>query len=349
MPSLSSSIQWVVVALAAVLALFPLPADVVERWYSQAFFPRLQGVVTPVTNLVPVALLDVAVACVVVAVLWFAVRGVRRSRFRTAMARGVRATLVGGAVVYLLFLLMWGFNYHRRPLQASLDYDQGRITREAALALATEAVHRANEGRPAAMDAPFDEQALAAALARTERALGATRTAATGVPKASLVGLYFRQAAFDGMTNPIFLEIILNPDLLPMERPMVLAHEWAHLAGYAHEAEANFVAWLACLQGDPMSRYSAWLSAYGYASAALSRDDRRTLPPLDEGPRSDLGAIAARYRRSSPAVRTAARDVYDSYLRANRVPEGIASYGAVVRLMLGSRFDDDWTPRLRLD
>ena len=156
-----------------------------------------------------------------------------------------------------------------------------------------------------------------------------------------------RQAAIDGMTNPFFLEIILNPDLLPAERPMVLAHEWAHLAGYAHETEANFVAWLTCLQGDSMSRYSAWLSAYGHASSVLSRDDRRALPPLDEGPLDDLRAMAARHQRSSPVVRNAAREVYDSYLRAHRVSEGVASYGAVVRLMLGSRFDDDWTPRLK--
>ena len=57
--------------------------------------------------------------------------------------------------------------------------------------------------------------------------------------------------------------------------------------------------------------------------------------------------MAARYNRSSPAVRRAARDVYDRYLRANRVPEGIASYDAVVRLLVGTRFNPDWTPRLR--
>jgi hypothetical protein len=35
-------------------------------------------------------------------------------------------------------------------------------------------------------------------------------------------------------------------------------------------------------------------------------------------------------------VRDTARDVYDSYLRANRVREGIASYTGVVRLLLGA-------------
>jgi hypothetical protein len=43
-------------------------------------------------------------------------------------------------------------------------------------------------------------------------------------------------------------------------------------------------------------------------------------------------------------VRRAARDVYDGYLKANRVAEGIGSYDAVLRLMLGTRFNSDWTP-----
>ena len=61
----------------------------------------------------------------------------------------------------------------------------------------------------------------------------------------------------------------------------------------------------------------------------------------------DLRAISARYDRSSPVVRQAARGVYDEYLKANRVAEGIASYDAVVRLMVGTRFDARWTPARR--
>ena len=56
--------------------------------------------------------------------------------------------------------------------------------------------------------------------------------------------------------------------------------------------------------------------------------------------RADLIAERERFNRSSPAVRNAARGAYDTYLRANRIEEGIANYNAVVRLMLGTR----WMP-----
>lgn len=347
MPTLSSSVRVGLVAVAAVLVFVPLPRPLVEAWYSQGAYPRVQAMLTPASNLSPVALADIAAALLLTVIVWMGIAGVRRRGVGRAIARGAGAAAVGVAAGYLLFLVLWGFNYQRVPLEDALDYSESRVTRAAAVALASEAVRQANRGRAAARAVTLDEQALSEALARQVQRLGAERGPAIGRPKQSLLGLYFRQAAIDGMINPFFLEIILNPDLLPMERPMVLAHEWAHLAGYAHETEASFVAWLACLQADPMARYSAWLAAYELAYAALRPEDRRALPALDEGPRSDLRAIADRYRRSSPVVRTAARDVYDSYLRAHRVPEGIASYGAVVRLMLGVEFDERRQPVLK--
>ena len=63
-------------------------------------------------------------------------------------------------------------------------------------------------------------------------------------------------------------------------------------------------------------------------------------PALADGPRADLRAIAARLREAVPAVRRSASRVYDRYLRANRVEAGIASYGLVVDLLLGT----DGTP-----
>jgi hypothetical protein len=69
--------------------------------------------------------------------------------------------------------------------------------------------------------------------------------------------------------------------------------------------------------------------------------------PFDDGPRQDLRAIRERYQRATPLVRDAARGAYDSYLKANRVEEGIASYDAVIRLMLGTEFASDGVPRLR--
>lgn len=332
------------VVMALALALVPLPAAAIERWYSQGVYPTVQTFVTTGSNLLPIALLDVA------AILLLVLGTVRVRRvvgWRPRLGWVVTRLVAAAAVAYITFVLLWGLNYRRERLEAKVAYDGSRVTRSALVRLANDAVGRANTGHAAARAQSLDMPSLERTFNDVVLALGAPRPARVGVPKLSLLSPYFRRAAIDGMTDPWFLEIIINSDLLLIERPFVLAHEWAHLAGYAHESEANFVAWLTCRRGDALSQYSAALATYGHASAQLSRDDRRSLAAFAAGPRDDLRAIRERYERATPFVRDASRDAYDSYLKANRVEEGIASYDAVVRLMLGTEFGRDGVPRLR--
>jgi hypothetical protein len=337
------------VVIAAIAAAFaPIPPAIVERWYSQRVYLGLQPLITRVSTLAPIALLDVAAAILLVLGV-----GVVTQRWRTRGAGAAsRRTLVSiavcAALLYLWFLSVWGLNYRRVPLEEKLSYAPSRVTREQALKFGRLAVEQVNALQPIAQPSPVEDRELSIVFAQVERELGATRHALVAQPKRSVLSWYFRKAAIDGMIDPFFLEVILNPDLLPFERPFVLAHEWSHLAGYAVESEANFIAWVTCVRASPRARYSGWLSAYEHVAAALPRDDRRALAAaLTPAVAADLAAVGQRLTRSSPAVRTAARGAYDQYLRANRIEEGIANYNAVVRLMLGTSFDPAWTPALR--
>jgi hypothetical protein len=256
--------------------------------------------------------------------------------------------LITAAIIYIWFLLFWGFNYRRVPLEQKLAFDPSQITRERGLQLGRTAVDRANALVQEARATPLDREALLTALRRVQTHLRETPLTAAPNPKRSLLALYFRKAAVDGMTDPFFLEIMVNPDLLPSERPFVLAHEWAHLAGFADESEANFIAWLTCVRAARDAQYSGWLTAYQHIASGLPPPDRQALAQLvSPAVRADVDAERERFNRSSPAVRNAARGAYDTYLRANRIEEGIANYNAVVRLMLGTSLDADWNPRLR--
>jgi len=150
----------------------------------------------------------------------------------------------------------------------------------------------------------------------------------------------------DGMVNPFGLEVLANPDLLPWERPFVAAHEWAHLAGYANEAEANFVGWLTCIRADVAAQYSGWLFLYWQAASEVRAADRAAIANvLESGPRRDITAIVERLRRGQfPLLQKLSWQVYDGYLKANRVEEGVRSYGEVITLILRVRFDDGWVP-----
>ncbi len=336
-----------VVVIALVCAVAPFPAETVERLYSTDWYLRVQAVLTTASNTIPIACLDIAVACLLIGAIELVISRTRLLGPKRAFKRNIVTAAAAAAWFYLLFLVLWGLNYRRVPLEQKLDYEQSRLTREAAIAFTNSAVAQVNAGYASAHATAFTREALASSFAEAQIALGAMRLAVPGVPKRSLLTYYFHRAAIDGMTDPYFLEIIVDPDVLEFERPFVIAHEWAHLAGYANEAEANFLAWLTCIRGNPPQQYSGWLAGYQHGLAAVPRRDRETIHPLDEGPRQDLRAMAARYARSSPLVRRTAQGVYDEYLKANRISEGIASYDAVVRLMIGTRYNDRWTPRPR--
>lgn len=334
------------VLLAAGLAVVPTSPPAVERVYSTGIYPVIQELVTPASNLVPIALFDVLIASVVA--LWialFVVDIVRARRWtRIAAAMAVR-TLVAAAALYTAFVLVWGLNYRRVPLAEKLQFQSSSVSADSARALAATAVDRVNALYEAA-HRPDDPSRLADAFARVQRDLGASRLAAPGRPKPTLLDWYFRRAAVEGMTDPYFLETLVEGGLLDIERPFVVAHEWSHLAGYANEGEANFVGWLICLRGSDADQYSGWLFLYGEILGSVRAADRADLARrLADGPRADRRAIADRVRRSlNPRVAAAGWRVYDRYLKANRVEAGAASYAEVVRLALGVRFGPDWTP-----
>jgi Protein of unknown function (DUF3810) len=338
-------IALVLLALAA--ALVPMPPGVVERWYSQRAYLAFQPAVTRFSSLVPVALLDIAIAISLLLLIVVFVRRLRTAGAFVAVGRTLVTLIVAAAVFYLWFLALWGLNYRRVPLEQKIAYDQSRVGRDQALRIGRLAVEQVNALKAPALPSP-DDRDLSIAFAGVQRDLGALTSALVAQPKRSLLTWYFRKAAFDGMTDPWFLEVIVNPDVLPFERPFVLAHEWAHLAGYSDESEANFIALIACVRASPSARYSGWLSAYEYAASALPRDDRRALAAsLSPAVVADLAAARERLALASPTVSMAARGAYDKYLRANRIQEGIANYNAVVRLMLGTAFDLNWKPELR--
>ncbi len=81
---------------------------------------------------------------------------------------------------------------------------------------------------------------------------------------------------------------MLNPDLTGPERPYVLAHEWAHLSGYAPEDDASFVGLLAALRAGPAAEYSAWLELAFTAIGQLQPVTQKlVMQNLADGPRQD--------------------------------------------------------------
>ncbi len=330
------------IAVAAMALVVPWPVAGIESVFAAGMYPAWQRAATSLTNHVPFAVFDPILAAAIATLMGLAIRSWRRCtggvwrRAGSAILTGLAVT----AAVYLWFLLSWGFNYQRVPLATRMGLDKSRATPERVAAFADQTVRELNRLRPLAEARPWpDRTALLETLAPAFRAalpsVGVRDDVVPGAPKWSLLQPYFRWAGIDGVTDPFLPEIVVNHDLLPMEWPFTVAHEWGHLAGLAHEAEASYAGWLTCEAASDQARYSARLWALGHVFGAVPHDHQiRLLSQLDVGPKGDLRAIAMRTAKSVRVVRTVSWATYDRYLKSNRVSEGLSSYDAAIVLIL---------------
>jgi hypothetical protein len=347
-----------VIGVAIVAAILPVSPDQVERWFSIGLYPRIQRVLTPLSNAVPTALFDWLILISVIAAVTLLVRGIRAARRERRWAPagiGLVRTLSVVAVLYLLFLSLWGFNYRRVPMRERLLFGSVAVNANDVMRLGNRAVDEMNALYPAAHQPnafgnEWQEPSLRHAFTLAQAMLSDGPPVVPGRLKSTAFGTWFRWTSVDGMVDPFALEVLVNPDLLPFERPFVAAHEWSHLAGFADESEANFVGWLTCIRASPPAQYSGWLYLYWQISGELGEADRAKLwERVAPGPRSDIAAIRERLLRGQlPLLRMASWRIYDQYLKANRVESGVRSYGEVVTLILRARFAPGWIPVRRV-
>ena len=310
---------------------------------------------TRLTAALPLPALDLIVLGAVGGVAWWC--WTRRGRTRVVPL--ALAAAGACAAVWLVFLAAWGWHYQVPTLERRYGLSHGVATEDTGASFARATVAQLNalhahahaEPWPSRRDLPSVLRPRMEAVLPT---LGATSMPALPEPRHTLMDWYFRSAGIDGMTNPFGLEVIVGAEVLPVELPALVAHEYAHLAGFADEADASVVAWLAGQGGGPALRYSSALAVLPHLVSGLSLDTRRdVLAAVAPGPRADLEAIGRRLSRQRPWVRALAWWSYDGFLRANRVEEGVARYDAVARVLIAAadpvsgsltRYPPPWPP-----
>lgn len=130
----------------------------------------------------------------------------------------------------------------------------------------------------------------------------------------------------------------LNVNFPDYNLPFTAAHELAHQRGIMPENEANFVAFLICIESsDPYVRYSGYLCMYEYLSSALYKADYDTFAEvymsLDARVIGEITAYNNFFEKYQKSVASEISGVMnDTYLKAQGVDVGEKSYGMVVDL-----------------
>ncbi len=339
------------IALGVLTLLVPSNAQWVETQFANGIYPQWERAIFPVTNAVPWSLGDVALALGIVLLAWRLRLAFHAYRTRTPWRRIaiVLVEVIGVlGLYYFWFEASWGWNYNRAPIETRVQYHASRVNQRAADELRTRAIAEMNHLAPLAhaqASAGVNRDTLYAAWLPIVQAGGDVWTPLTGRAKPTIFDPFMNATGTSGFINPLTLNVQLASDLLWFERPFSLAHEWSHVAAYAREDEANYIAIVTCTRSnDPVLAYSGWLELFLYLPP-LPKYERKTFGPLVW---ADFAALRKRNaQRVNARLASLSWHTYNSYLKSNHIAAGVANYNEVTRLYLGVPLDTSGIPLRR--
>lgn len=332
-----SAVLLIVTGLAMAAAAF-----VPELFFSfyTDFSRQAMDVIAGVTGQLPFALWEWLAVVIVLMTLYDLVK----HRKPLSWLAGVVATV---CTFILVFMGLWGLNYFAPSVAERtgmpVETYSVQTLQEATLYMARQAeyaaeqVQRDENGR---MTADFDAWAQSASEGYDVLAQNNIFFAGSRAPvKKLLSSRLFSHMGFTGIFVPFTAECNVNAETDPAALPFTMCHELAHRLTVAREDEANFSAFLACINhSDPDFQYSGWYSAYLYTYNALFEADRAAAlvvkDSISQTLRRDIDATNAHYAQFDSPVQEAAQKVNDVYLKTVGDEDGAESYGRAADLLV---------------
>lgn len=313
-----------------------------DQVYSRGLYPWLARGLASLTARVPFSLAEAVFLAIPIVTLVAIAAGYRRARRRGG---GRLLSWLGGAAsgagaaggFWAAFVVLWGLNYARPPSEVLFGLppampareDRLRITGEigARLDRLREALPEGAAGVVVDGEAP-EELDLHLAPIQAEmlesRGLPAIRE---GRVKRLLSGSLALRWSAVGVYGPFTAEPSVAVPAPPGLLASSVAHERAHLSGFAREEDASFVGLLTTWRSPrPEVRYSGWLTLW----LALGAPEKDRHP----GVVRDVRAIREFLRSRAGRESAAAERLYDRFLKAHGARAGVRGYGRVASLAI---------------
>lgn len=304
------------------------------------FSKQILQTIAGVTGQLPFALWEWLLVLIVLIVFW----ALAKNRKFIRWLIGIVTACCFGALV---FMALWGLNYFAPSVAEQIGLQEQTYSveqlRQTVVYFADQAGQAANEverDSDGSMVRDLDSWTQQAGKGYEVLAQSNEFFRDAGGPVKKLMsGKLFSHMGFTGIFVPFTAEANVNPDSNVVGMPFTMCHEIAHRLTVARENEANFCAFLACLEhDDPDFVYSGWYSAFLYVYNALYKQDRTAAlavaDSLDETLRRDINAANAHYAQYDSPVQEAAQKVNDVYLKTVGDEDGSESYGKAADLLV---------------
>jgi len=357
-------LQWIIpVVLCVLVSILTSFHGWIENVYAVKIYPYIALVQRSLTGWLPFSLGDILYLSLA---LWLIYKSVttlaaffrRRITVHKTIRRGFKlARLL--MWTYIIFNLVWGWNYYRKGPDAQLNLSVGTYSSSDVKALLDEVIIKLNENRlmisadTALPPKKFSElkDGAVKSYANVSKEFSFLHYSMPSI-KRTMYSSFAQYMGFTGYYNPFTGEAQLRTHLPEIMKPFILCHEIGHQVGYAKEFEASFVGYLAAASSDdPYFRYSVYLDLYNSVRTKLvftgfEEGDttiiRTVLPEynkkLDTLVRFDRRKIREYFTRNQTALSeqmsSVVMSMYEQYLKANDQAAGLKSYDDVVSLLI---------------
>ncbi|GAF02396.1 DUF3810 domain-containing protein [Saccharicrinis fermentans] len=335
---IKKTIAFILLAVTVLLQVFfKNNAAYTEEVYSHGIYPSIAYVLSSVSAWVPFSLDDVFYVTLVL----FLLIGLCMVVFRKLkLWKYLLFVFQTGAMIYVLFYCLWGFNYYREPAHQRFQLSQSVANDSVFISVFKQVIDHTNKSYTST--AFFERETGNIALEKSYRQMAAYLHLPRRMPRWSAKYVtfsdFFAKATILGYFGPFFNEIHINRYLTAWDIPVVTAHERSHQLGVTSEAEASFYGWIICVNSDePFVQYSGWLYALDYFLYQSKHLETRAelIKQIRPEVVEDIKSQHKHWRHWRNAeIDKAASKVNDAYLKSNNIKEGIDDYNGVVQLII---------------
>jgi hypothetical protein len=329
----------------------------IENIYSNKVDKFIRETISIAAGIFPFSLAEILVIFSILGILYYItyiiVKFIKKGNSRKKIIVGffINCFAIIGTI-YLLFLVLWGFNYYRLQFSSIAKYDTHPASVKELGDLCEELVNRANvlrnkvmENNKGIMYIPGGRESVFSRVLYGYKPVSLIYPELSGTygrPKGLILSIALSYAGISGIYFPFTGEPNLNIDLPDSLIPFTICHEMAHQRGFSREDEANFISYLVCSKHpDYDFQYSGTLLALINSINALSSYDTKRFNELNikysSGVLRDLQYINKFWDYYEGLIERISSNVNNAYLKANMQKEGIYSYGRMVDLLISER------------
>lgn len=335
----------------------------IEKYYSISINKFIVAILSNISGIFPFSLYELTIYLIVISIVSFIIYTIyiiisNPNKLKVFIKNFLLNILSIISIAYFLFIILWGLNYNRMPLETTLienynlKYNKSISsidkTKESLANLYEFLIENANEARKLVkssngiMKANTDYRGIInRAYLGYENILDFLPNLSGNYSNAKYV-MSSKLMCYTGITGiyfPFTGEANVNIAIPDIYIPSTTLHEMAHQRGYASEDEANFIAYLASINhADIDFKYSGYILALNHTANALYSVDYDTYFTLSknisEDVLDDLRNNRDFWDKYEGKIDDISNEINNTYLKANGVSEGVKSYGKMVDLLL---------------